>query len=134
MVPRPTAIALTLCDQVIVDERTKKPSFIGIFTGIGVDNFPSDAQRFSVCASLTGSSEQGRIEIRVIQLGTGEQVYSQSGTIRFRDRTDIVNVFFRVRAIRFPAPGFYMFQLLVDDELVEGAQRRLRVYRGSSPS
>lgn len=134
MVPRPVAIGLTLCDQVIVDERTKKPSLIGSFTGIAVDNFPSDPQRFSVCASLTGTSGSGRIELRVIQLATGDEVYRQYGGLSLGDRTDIVNVFFRLRRIRFPAPGFYLFQLLVDDDLISEAQRRLRVYRAEGLS
>lgn len=129
MNPRPTAIRLTICDQVIIDEHSKKPSLIGSFTGLAVDDFPSDAQRFSVCASLTGTSGNGRIEVRVVQLATGDEIYRQGGGLNLGDRTDIVNVFFRVRRIRFPAPGFYLIQLFVDDELVAEAQRRLRVYR-----
>jgi hypothetical protein len=131
MVPQPTALGLAVCDQVLVDARTDKPSLIGVFTGLGVDGFPSDPQRFSVAAFLTGSAGEGKIEVRAIRVATGEQVYQQGGRVSFRDRTDIVNVFFRVRKIRFPAPGYYLFQLLVDDELIEAAQRRLRVYRTS---
>jgi hypothetical protein len=130
MTPRPKALALSLCDQIIVDERTKKVSLIGIFLGMGVEEFPSDPQRFSVAASLTGTSGSATIELRVVRLATGEQVYEQRGTLTLPDRTDIVNVLFRVRTIRFPAAGFYQFQLLVDDELVVEAQRQLRVYRG----
>lgn len=126
---RPAALGLSVCEQVIVDTRSQNPSLIGIFTGLGVDDFPSDSQRFSVAAFLTGTAGEGRIELRVIRLATGDQIYQQSGKVSFRDHTDIVNVFFRVRKIRFPGPGFYLFQLLVDDELVPAAQRRLRVYR-----
>lgn len=128
---RPGALSLTICGQVIVDARSQNPSLIGIFTGLGVDDFPSDPQRFSVVAFLTGSVGTAKIRIRAVRLATGEQVYQQEGTVSFRDQTDIVNVFFRVRTIRFPGPGFYLFQLLVDDEVVPGAQRRLRVYRTS---
>ena len=64
-------------------------------------------------------------------MATGEQIYQQGGALTFRNHTDIVNVLFRVRKIRFPEPGFYLFQLFVDGELVETAQRRLRVYRMS---
>jgi hypothetical protein len=78
---------------------------------------------------VTGSAGEGKIELRAIRLATGEQIYQQGGRVSFRDQTDIVNVLFRVRKIRFPAAGFYLFQLLVDDELVPAAQRRLRVYR-----
>ncbi len=57
MIPRPTAIGMALCDQVIIDDRTKKPSLIGIFTGIAVDDFPSDPQRFSAWAWLTADGK-----------------------------------------------------------------------------
>ena len=94
-----------------------------------MDSFPSDPQRFTVAAFLTGSAGESKIEIEAIRLATGEQIYQQGGILTFRDQTDIFNVFFRVRQIRFPAPGFYLFRLLVDNELLETAQRRLRDYR-----
>src|SRR5690348_6205742 len=107
---------MSVCDQVIVDERTKKPSLIGIFTGLEVESFPSDPQRFSVAAFLIGGAGDGKIELRVQQIVSGDVIYTQGGSIQFRDRTDIVNVFFRVRMIRFPSPGFYVFQLFVDEQ------------------
>lgn len=82
-----------------------------------------------MAAFLTGSAGEGKIELRAIRLATGVRIYQQWGRVSFPDQTDIVNVLFRVRKIRFPGPGFYMFQLLVDDELIPAAQRRLRVYR-----
>jgi hypothetical protein len=48
MTPKPIAIGLLLCDRVIVDKDTNSPSAIGIFTGLAVEHFPSDSQRFSV--------------------------------------------------------------------------------------
>jgi hypothetical protein len=83
-----------------------------------VDDFPSDPRRFCVAAFLTGSAGEGTIELRSIRLATGEQVYRQQGRISFRDQTDVVSVVFRIHKIRFPAPGFYLFQLLIDGQLV----------------
>lgn len=129
MAPRPTALGLAICETIIVDSRTGNPSLIGIFTGRAVDKFPSEPIRFSVPAFLTGAAGEGKIELRVIRLATGMQIYQQNGKVSFSDQTDIVNAFFHVRKIRFPQAGFYLFQLLIDDELVPAAQRRLRVYR-----
>ncbi|MBW3538840.1 MAG: hypothetical protein KY476_01080 [Planctomycetes bacterium] len=124
-----TALGLAVCDQIILDRDTQKPSLIGVFTGLSVNDFPSDPQRFSVAAFLTGGVGAATIAVRAVRLASGEQIYRQEGEVSFRDQTDIVNVLFRVRSIRFPEPGFYLFQLLVNDEPVPAAQRRLRVYR-----
>jgi hypothetical protein len=126
MVPDPTALALMLCEQVIVDQGSRNPSPINIFTGRVVDRFPSDPQRFSAFAALTDGQGAGRLELRAVRLDTGDQFYAQQYPIHFPDRSMVVNVNVRVRNLRFPVPGVYEFMLLVDGNLI--AQRRLRVY------
>ncbi len=130
MVPDPTALALILCEQVIVDHHSRNPSPINIFTGLAVERFPSEAQRFSVFAALTDSQGSGRLELRAVRLDTGDQFYSQQYPITFPDRAMVLNVNIRVRGLRFPVPGVHEFLLLVDGHLI--AQRRLRVYSSSA--
>ena len=127
MTPTPTAISLSLCNQVILDRQTSKSSVIGIFTGLAVDQFPSVAERFSVFASLTDAVGDGTIEIAAIQLASGNQIYSQKGQISFPDRFTVINVNFRVRTISFPSPGSYSILLKLDGESV--AERRIRIYQ-----
>jgi hypothetical protein len=45
----------------------------------------------------------------------------------FPDRNKVVNLSLRLRGVRFPVPGLYEFQMLVDGDLI--AQRKLRVYQ-----
>jgi hypothetical protein len=127
MTPPPTALALILCEQVIVDSRTKNPSPINIFTGLAVEQFPSDPQRFSIFAALNDGYGDGTMELVGIRLDTGDQFYAQRHPISFPDRWVVVNVNIRVRRLRFPVPGRYEFMLLIDSELI--AQRKLRVYQ-----
>jgi uncharacterized protein DUF6941 len=126
MTPDPTALALIICEQVIVDYNSRNPSPISIFSGLAVERFPSDPQRFSVFAALTDADRTGRLELRCIRLDTGDQIYAQQYPIDFPDRATVVNVNIRVRNIRFPIAGTFDFLLLVDQHLI--AQRRLRVY------
>lgn len=126
MTPDPTALALVLCEQVIVDQQSQNVSPINIFTGLAVDAFPSLPQRLSVFAALTDAQGAGRIELRCLRLDTGDQFYEQQYSIAFPDRATVVNVHIRVRNIRFPVAGVYEFLLLVDNHLI--AQRTLRVY------
>jgi len=130
MVPDPTALALLLCEQVIVDQHSRNPSPINIFTGLAVERFPSDPQRFSVFAALTDSQGEGRLEVRAIRLDTGEQFYAQQYPLQFPNRATVVNVNIRIRNIRFPVYGEYEFLPLVDGHLL--AQRKLRVYASTS--
>jgi hypothetical protein len=131
MVPDPTALALLLCEQVIVDQLSRNPSPINIFTGLAVERFPSDPQRFSVFAALTDSLGDGRLELRTSRLDTGDQFYAQQYPLHFPDRATVINVNIRIRNIRFPVPGVYEFLLLVDGSPI--AQRKLRVY-ASTPT
>ena len=130
MVPDPMALALLLCEQVIVDQHSRNPSPINIFTGLAVERFPSDPQRFSVFAALTDSQGDGRLEVRAIRLDTGNQFYAQQYPLQFPNRATVVNVNIRIRNIRFPVSGEYEFLLLVDGHLV--AHRKLRVYASIS--
>lgn len=127
MTPLPTALGLILCEQVLVDQRTRNPSAINIFTGRAVEQFPSDPQRFSVFAALTDGQGDGTIELVGVRLDTGDQFYAQQHPIHFPQRAVVVNVHIRVRNLRFPVAGWYEFLLLIDRELVAG--RRLRVYQ-----
>ena len=128
MVPLPQALALTLCERIIVEEGTRNLTLVSTFLSRRVVSFPSEPVVFSVIVPLVGGSGTGTIELAVVRLQTDETIYSQQGTISFPDRLLVVNAQFRVSKLRFPASGFYSFMTLIDGELI--AQRRLRVYQG----
>jgi hypothetical protein len=70
MDPRPTALGLTLCDRIIVDQLTGQPSLICIFTGLQADYFPSPPARFAAYAVLTGGAGGGIITSSVLSGGS----------------------------------------------------------------
>jgi hypothetical protein len=127
MIPPPTALGLFLCERVLVDKESGNPSPIGIFTGLAVDQFPSDPQRFSVFSALTDGAGNGNLELAAVRLDTGEQFYSQKHPVHFPDRGIVVNIHVRVRKIVFPSPGWFEMLLLIDNDLI--AQRKVRVYQ-----
>lgn len=122
------ALGLMLCDQVIVDQRSRSPSPINIFTGLAVDQFPSEPQRFSVFVALTEGAGAVEVELVALRLDTLDQVYAQKFTVNFPGPLAVINVNFRVRHIRFPVPGVYEFVLLTGEGVI--AQRRVRIYQG----
>lgn len=126
MNPSPTAVGLFLCEQVIVDQHSRNPSPINIFTGMAVEAFPSARQRFSAFATLTEGNGNATMKLVANRLDTGDEVYSRSYPIGFPDRVAVVNIMIRLNDISFPAAGVYEFVLLVDGDSI--ARRRLRVY------
>jgi hypothetical protein len=128
MIQRPNALALMLCDQVMIELATYKPSLIGIFTGIAVGGFPSGPHRFDVFAALTDGLGSGTIELSVTEMASGEQAYAQSSSLNCTDSLLVINMRMRVRQCFFPVAGDYLFTLSADGE--EIAHRRIRVYQG----
>jgi hypothetical protein len=126
MVPLPQALALSLCDRVIIEQGTKNPSLIGIFLARKVEEFPSEPVAFSVFVPMMVGRGKGTIELVTIRLESDDQIYAQRGEITFPDRLAVVHVHFRVSTIRFPGPGNYEFLVLVDGDLI--AQRRIAIY------
>jgi hypothetical protein len=130
MVPKPIALALFLCDYVIVEERTKKISLIGNFTGVAADRFPTILPPFSIFAVLTDGIGDATIEIGVARLDTAEELFVYRSSLHFPDKLAEVPFHVRLRQCSFPSPGLYQFTLLVDGDWI--AQRRIRVHlRGS---
>jgi hypothetical protein len=127
MEPRPVVLGLNLCDYVIIEERTKKVSLVGMFTGLGVTDFPALAPPFSVFALLTDGLGSATIELVLTRLENNDQIYSHTGSLTFPDKVAEVASHLRLRRCVLPAPGLYQFTLMVDGEWA--AQRRLRVYK-----
>ena len=130
MIPRPIALGLTLCDQVIVEEGTRKVSFIGTFHRLQAPAFPFVPERFCVVAILTGSKGEGELALTVTNLQTEEEVSRSTGRITFTNRFTEVRVVLRPSECSFPTPGIYMFTLMVDDEWI--AHRRILIQETES--
>lgn len=129
---RPVAIGLMLCDYVLVEERTRKVSLIGTFSGLGMERFPMAAPPFCVYALLTDGEGRMPMDLVVSHLETDQHIATYRGQVAFPDRLTDVNYLVRLRDCRFPEAGTYQFTLLADGEWV--AQRRPRVYqRGDLP-
>jgi hypothetical protein len=125
MVPLPVVLGLTFCDQVIVEEGTRKVSLIGTFSGIRGPSFPFLPRPFAVFAVLTDGDGEGEVELTVTRLESDQEVYSQRQQVRFAGRFVQMQVLFRLHKCVFPAPGQYLFTLLLDGEWL--THRRIQV-------
>ncbi len=126
MIQPPKALGLFLCDQVIIDRDTQKPSLIGCFAGMAVNHFPSGPQHFDVFAALTDGLGAVTIDLTVTNLDTDDEVYVRRLPLRFPDPLQVVHFRYRVLDCEFAVPGVYLVALSVAD--VEIAACRVRVY------
>jgi hypothetical protein len=122
---RPSALGLMLCDHVVFEHGTLKPTLVGIFTTLASEPFPSVPRPIDVFAALTDGLGRMVLDLVVTRLEDDQQISAQSVEQEFRDPLQVVNVCFRFRSLSFPAPGQYLFQLLAEGEPV--CHRRLRV-------
>jgi hypothetical protein len=125
MVPLPTAATMALCDVATFEEGTHKLTVVGRFFRLGFTEFPARSDPLFIVAVLVGGSGEGKVELVLTDLETGNDLVSRSTTVRFKDRFDEVAVRFRMRGSSFRKPGAYQFTLFVDGEWV--AQQRLAI-------
>jgi hypothetical protein len=125
MIPPPTAIGLISCEKVIVEEGSRRLTFVNSFTKLAVPHFPSPPQSCLVFKALTDGLRDATNKVRVERLDTFEEIYSRSRILHFPDRLTEVQTTIQISDCSFPVPGRYQISLLVDGDWV--AQRRLRL-------
>jgi hypothetical protein len=123
MSQKPVAIGLLLCEQVIIEEKTRNVTPVNCFTQRLVEGFPSKPFPFVVFAVLTDGLGEVRLEVAIQRLDTLEEVYQRTLTARFPHPLREVRCVFRVRDCSFPVAGAYQVMILAEDELL--AQKRL---------
>src|SRR5262245_47935958 len=116
MSQRPLVLGLLLCEQVIIEERTRNVTPVNCFSRRTVEQFPADPFPFTAFAILRDG--QGEIELRVTveRLDTLDEIYRRVLRVRFTDPLQEVRCLFRIRDCPFPAAGHYQVGLLADGE------------------
>jgi len=123
MPQRPIAIGLSLCEQVVVEEKTRNVTLVNCFTHRTVDHFPSEFVPFVAFAVLSDGAGEIPLELVVERLDTLEEIHRVSLTGHFANPLQTVRCTLRIRNCAFPLAGHYQVSLLADSEVL--AQRRL---------
>ena len=75
MLQRPMAIGLTVCEQVIVEEKTHNITMVNCFRRLSLRNSPSSPQRLAIHTILTDGHGTGKIRLHLVRLNTLEDIY-----------------------------------------------------------
>jgi hypothetical protein len=125
MHPPPVVLGLTVCEKIIVEERTKNVTLVSTFTKLVADELPTPPQKFAIYTVLTGAHGDGIIDLEIRSLETNEEISSNQMPAHFADRLMELRILFRVASCSFPSVGHYQVTLLLDGEWL--AQRRIHV-------
>ena len=131
MTQRPVAIGLLVCEQIVIEEKTRNVTLVNGFTHRMVEQFPSEPFPFVVYAILTDGMGDIAVEARITRLDNLEVVYRRFGSFRFTDPLKEIPCVVRIRDCSFPVSGYYDIVLLTNDEMV--AQRRLLITEKENP-
>jgi hypothetical protein len=125
MEQRPISIGLLVCDQVVIEEKTRNVTLVNCFTNRTVERFPAVMSSFVVFAGLTNGSGETPFEIVIQRLDTLDEIYRRSFSIYFGNPLQEIRCMVRIRNCSFPVAGQYQVILFADNEPV--AQRKIRI-------
>jgi len=125
MSQRPVVVGLLLCEQVIVEERTRNVTPVNCFTMRRVEQLPSEGDRFCVFAALTDGLGDVGVDVVIQHLEDMEEIYRRSATLRFTDPLQNAWFVFHIATCSFPASGVYQVSLWADGESI--GQNRFQV-------
>lgn len=117
--PTPFAVALLLCDDVIVDERTKKKTLVGVFDQVLAADFPIDHRPITIYAKLKDAEGQYRFRVDCVQVGTDEAFGRiDLGPVTIPNRLAITELVLGSLGLRIPKAGAYEFRIWANDRYV----------------
>ena len=124
MAKLPTAIGLSLCEQVIIEEKTHNVTLVNCFIHRTIDRFPSRTP-FIVFAHLTGGFGEVPMDVVVQELTELDEIYRKSFTARFAEPLNTIRCTVRIRDCEFPEPGKYVVSLFAGGETM--AERKIQL-------
>jgi hypothetical protein len=113
----PVAIGLVLCEQVIVDEKTRNLTPVNCFGSLKLESVPGSAS-FHVVAWLADGLGEMPVELVVRRLDSLDEVMRLERRLKFEDRLIDMRFTARIRDCAIPVAGYYEVLLSVDGELV----------------
>ena len=122
--PPPVLLSVIICDLVIIDRISDKPSIIGAFETISAPKYPARHPRLVFFCQLTNGHGKTRITVKLVDVQQEDKTLFE-GTIeqKFRDVREVANLTFDIGGMVFPHPGEYRFQIYAGTEFL--GERRI---------
>ena len=119
----PYPLAILLCDQIIVDERSKKKTLVGIFDSIYASQFPTKHQLLSVYVRLTDAEGQYNFRMDYVQVKTDKLLgRADIPPVDITGRLKIQELIMQFPPIEILEQGDYEFRLWANDRYIGRAK------------
>ena len=118
--PPPSLLAALICDQVIRDRTTLKPSLIGVFTDIHASKFPAVHPRMTLFFQLTNGHGKIGLTIKLVDVGNNDEEIHEplEGAVTFQDARQTLEFEISVLNVSIPHEGEYRVQIFIGSELL----------------
>lgn len=114
MVKYPTAVGLTLCHQVVVEEGTRNFTLVNTFHRMVVRDFDEPVERFFVVLLITDGLGSGTLKLQITPVDDTTIVYNHSWRIDLSDALRQYQIRVGIAECRFPGPRQYDVAVLID--------------------
>lgn len=117
--PTPAFNAMLICDTVIRDSTTGKPSLIGVFDRILAPSLPARHPSLAVYAKITDAQGQYVFRLELVDLSTGQAIgEGKTPEVEIPDRMASHELVFNLQGLMFRTEGRYEFRLYADEQFV----------------
>jgi hypothetical protein len=131
--PPPILLSVIICDMVIIDRITDKPSIIGAFETISAVEYPARHPQLTFFCQLTNGRGKVNVAIKLVDVQQEDKLlFEATGKYEFRDIRQVANLTFDIGGIVFPHPGEYRFQVYVETGFL--GERRIICRKVQIPS
>lgn len=111
----PKLNAMLLCDDVIVDEQTKKKTLVGLFDTMYSAAFPAVHPSMAVYVRCTDAAGEFTFTLELVDLKENKVVgRGQEVRATLPDRLRFNDLIFHLQGAMFPHEGKYEFRVLAD--------------------
>jgi len=110
---------MILCDQIIVEESTRKSNLIGVFSNINSKRFPAVHPRMAIYVALTEGEGDYEGCLRFVFAETEQELFRATGPISLPHPLAVAELHFHTPALPLPKAGKYRLDLLCDGELLK---------------
>lgn len=113
-----STVGLLLCENVIVEEKTRNATLVNTFIRREQKAFPTPPQEFMVFALLTDGLGVMTLSLVIARLDTLEELIAIPKKVEFPNPINDYRLRIRLPQVVFPEPGRYQITLLANGEWV----------------
>ena len=118
MIKLPTVIGLKLCQQAIVEEKTRNVTLVNCLRELSVASFPARIRPLTACIVLSDGMGEGKLSLTIASLGNEDmpEIWTGRWNLTLKNPVKEHWLFLPVENLVLTYPGRYQVALTIDQE------------------